>query len=721
MKGIYEQPNSALALGRISARLNAQLDLQTVLHTVCEESALAMDADMSSVRLHDPATNTLPVVAQFGIDQELSDQRANSSAQVFEALMNNQNGTVLVIPDVQKTDMHVDSDFYKRLNIRSMMIAGMWRYNELIGILTIANTDQPHNYSKDEELLLANIAEQSAQAISNANLYETAQRRAQELQLLDKVRVAVVRELDLDAIIRTVGEATAQAFGYNLVCTYKVDGDELDLMHQVGWKVPLLRIPIGSGIMGRVARTRQPAFVQDVTRDPDLVNPAPGAVSEICVPLVDHGKTFGVLNIESDRRLTRDDFDLIKAVGEEVNIAIGRARLYEEAKNQRDFALTVMGAMGEGLAVLDADYRFTYVNATLAHMMAVEPEDWVIHKTDHELFEGVTHELAVLHRRVRNGAQYRCELRRTRPDGIILPIRVTATPRFVNDVFAGYIAVVTDLTDEARIREAAMIARDQALTAAKLRAEFIARLSHELRTPMNGILGMAELLSDSGLNPEQREMAETVYECGQSLMYLINDLLDFSKIEAGKMQLDIAHFEINSVVTALNKLFLPKMQGKGLYFKIKLDPKLPRFVLGDANRLRQILTNLIGNAIKFTEEGGVTLRITPIEGETLTPVNGVKPYYDTIPAQTTTPVWMRFEVADTGIGLSEQMRTHLFQPFTQGDMTITRRFGGTGLGLAICKNLVGLMNGDIDVKSIEGKGSTFWFTAQFGASDVDLH
>lgn len=719
MKGIYEQANTSLALGRVAARLNAQLDLQTVLQAVCEEGAQALNADMSSVRLHDPASNTLPVVAQHGIDYQLSEQRANSSSQLFEALMNSQNGPVLIIPDVQNTTMHVDSDFYKQLNIRSMMIAGMWRFNELIGTLTIANTRQPRAYSKDEQMLLANIAEQAAQAIANASLYETAQRRAQELQLLDKVRVAVVRELDLDSIIRTVGEATAQAFGYNLVCTYKIDGNEMDLVHQVGWTVPMERIPIASGIMGRVARTRQPAFVQDVSRDPDLVNPAPGAVSEICVPLVDHGHTYGVLNVESDRRLTREDFDLIKAVGEEVNIAIGRARLYEEAKKQRDFALTVMGAMGEGLAVVDENFKFTYVNPTLAHMVDVEPENWIGLKTDQELFDQDTRELEILHSRVRNGAQYRCELRRMRSDGVMLPVRITATPNFVKDVFTGYIAVVTDLTDESRIREAAMIARDQALTAAKLRAEFIARLSHELRTPMNGILGMAELLSDSGLNPEQREMAETVYECGQSLMYLINDLLDFSKIEAGKMQLDISHFEVSSVLNAVSKLLSPKTQGKSLYLKVHLDPKVPRFVIGDANRLRQILTNLVGNAIKFTEEGGITLKVSRIEGENLAP-NGNKPYYDMVPAQTTPSVWLRFEVTDTGIGLNEQMRNNLFQPFTQGDMTITRRFGGTGLGLAICKNLVGLMSGDIGVKSTEGKGATFWFTAQFGGSDVDL-
>ena len=232
----------------------------------------------------------------------------------------------------------------------------------------------------------------------------------------------------------------------------------------------------------------------------------------------------------------------------------------------------------------------------------------------------------------------------------------------------------------------------------ELRAEFIARLSHELRTPMNGILGMAELLSDSGLNPEQREMAETVYECGQSLMYLINDLLDFSKIEAGKMQLDIAHFEINSVINALNKLFLPKMQGKGLYFKIHLDPKLPRFVLGDANRLRQILTNLIGNAIKFTEEGQVTVLAT-LQADGCT---------------------VELVVEDTGIGIPECQLAHIFEAFHQVEGN-KRRHEGTGLGLTISRQLCQAMGGDLSCTSQVGRGSRFVCTLQLpAASSAEL-
>jgi PAS domain S-box-containing protein len=381
-----------------------------------------------------------------------------------------------------------------------------------------------------------------------------------------------------------------------------------------------------------------------------------------------------------------------------------------------------MNAMGEGLAVVDCNNKFTYINPTLSHMMDIKPEDWVGKKLDQELFQEDPVALSELQTKVHKGDQYRYELRHVHQNGSILPVLITATPNTLNGEFDGYIAVLTDLTEEARIREAAMIARDQALTAARLRAEFIARLSHELRTPMNGILGMAELLSESGLTPEQREMSDTVYECGQSLMYLINDLLDFSKIEAGKMQLDISHFEVVTVINAVLKLLGAKAQAKGLYVKTQIESLVPRFLIGDANRLRQILTNLVGNAIKFTEHGGVYIKVSKIEITSVHAHDLVKPaYYGAVTVSNTLPIWLRFEVIDSGIGLAEPMRKNLFQPFIQGDMSITRKYGGTGLGLAICKNLVGLMNGDIGVTSTEGKGSTFWFTAQFGSSDRHLN
>ena len=240
----------------------------------------------------------------------------------------------------------------------------------------------------------------------------------------------------------------------------------------------------------------------------------------------------------------------------------------------------------------------------------------------------------------------------------------------------------------------------QAEVATITKSEFLANMSHEIRSPMNGIVGMSGLLLDTELGHEQREYARGVHVSAKSLLDIINDILDFSKIEAGKFDLETIDFDLRTTVEDVSDVHAAKAHNKGLEFACMIYPEVPLLLKGDPGRLRQILFNLVGNAVKFTENGEVVIRVSPAE-------------------ETHTLTTIRFAVTDTGIGIPQNRMDILFKSFSQLDSSMARKYGGTGLGLAISKQLAEMLGGEISVESEEGKGSTFWFTAVFEKQPVD--
>jgi two-component system, sensor histidine kinase and response regulator len=241
---------------------------------------------------------------------------------------------------------------------------------------------------------------------------------------------------------------------------------------------------------------------------------------------------------------------------------------------------------------------------------------------------------------------------------------------------------------------------EAALVASHAKSEFLANMSHEIRTPMNGVIGMVNFLLETDLTVEQREFASTVKVSADALLFIINDILDFSKIEAGKMTLEKVSFDLRETVKSTIELLTLQAQGKGLSLTYSIKPGTCTNLLGDPTRLRQILLNLAGNAIKFTAQGKVSLEISPLH-------------------ETNDDIQLQFSVHDTGIGISEEAQKNLFQSFTQADASTTRKYGGTGLGLAISRKLVELMGGTLNVASKLGEGSIFSFTLQLPKQKVD--
>jgi PAS domain S-box-containing protein len=370
-----------------------------------------------------------------------------------------------------------------------------------------------------------------------------------------------------------------------------------------------------------------------------------------------------------------------------------RKHIEGELQRERDFALQVMNTIGQGLTVTDHEERIIYVNPAFANMIGYTPEqltgrsprDLVI-ADDQAMIDGV-----VTLRR--SGVTSTYETRLKRADGQETVVLVTGAPRIEQNQYVGTVAVITDLTERKQVEQAMQQARDQALETVRLKSEFLAIMSHEIRTPMNGILGMAELLLDTPLKSDQREYAEIVLGEANALLTIINDILDFSKIEAGKMILESTEFVISDIIERIVEFMNPHRKGKPVIIKSHLAPDVPFILRGDPIRLRQVLINLVSNAIKFTNEGEILLSAV-------------------VERATANHIILRLSVKDTGIGMSEAACKYLFQPFTQADGSITRKYGGTGLGLAISKRLVEMMGGEIGVQSQEGRGTTFWFTTR---------
>jgi len=297
-----------------------------------------------------------------------------------------------------------------------------------------------------------------------------------------------------------------------------------------------------------------------------------------------------------------------------------------------------------------------------------------------------------MHKTVLTGNIWHDEVRNRSKDGKYYWVDTTIVPNYdTNKQVNGFTSIRTEITQQKENMKNLAIAKELAEVASVSKADFLANMSHEIRTPMNGVIGMTNLLLDSELNQEQNKLANTVKSSAVGLLGIINDILDFSKVEAGKLELELIPFNLGQMIEDVGTTLSFQSQRKGLQLICPANPIIQHWVKADPGRVRQVLTNLIANAIKFTEHGEVAVYVSIIE-------------------QTDEKKTIRFEVKDTGIGINQSQQEQLFDKFSQADSSTTRKYGGTGLGLSICKKLVELMGGEIGIDSEIGQGSVFWFT-----------
>jgi PAS domain S-box-containing protein len=438
----------------------------------------------------------------------------------------------------------------------------------------------------------------------------------------------------------------------------------------------------------------------------------------MAIPMVSGGETIGAVTVA--RRKGQPPFTkteagraliLVPPLAGAVRISSLSDQLRRVNKAAEDETVRLSNSLrlllesaGEAIYGIDSEGRCTFMNAAAAKALGVDRTE-AIGQVTHPIFhhtraDGTTYqaEEGPIYSVLRGGGSCRVETETmSRLDGTAFAAEYSAFPMVEGDAVTGAVITFNDITDRKRIEADLAAAHVQAMEGSRLKSEFLANMSHEIRTPMNGIIGMTALLLTTSLDAEQNEYAEAISQSAETLLILINDILDFSKIEAGKVDIESIDCDLRHVVEDVAELVAGRAAEKGLELTAVVDLQPSGMVLSDPVRIRQVLVNILENAIKFTDTGEVTLRVHTVHEQA-------------------DSIVVRFEVTDTGIGIDPKHLGRLFERFSQADSSTTRRFGGTGLGLAICKQLVELMGGEIGVNSEEGKGSTFWFVLTFPKS-----
>jgi PAS domain S-box-containing protein len=380
----------------------------------------------------------------------------------------------------------------------------------------------------------------------------------------------------------------------------------------------------------------------------------------------------------------------------------------KENSNQKRFSdfsrnELILNSAGEGICCIDLDGKISFANPAAIEILGWGDESFVGFSYYHVFFcfsEDHIDELACtpIQFALLDGesSQVSSETFYQKNNAPIL-VEYICVPLKTNNETIGAVVTFQDINERVDIESAVAEARDSALESARTKMAFLANMSHEIRTPLNGIIGMSSLLADTKLLPEQLHYTNVIKESAEFLLGIVNEILDFSKIEAGKLELETTPFNLREFLDGVITFFKPEAQKKGLSLDLEIIENANFDIIGDSNRLRQVFNNLISNAIKFTENGGIILEVN------------IENRFDSI--------FAKFRVVDSGIGISENRREYLFEPFIQADVSTTRKYGGTGLGLAISKQIVSMMSGEIGLETETITGSAFWFSVSFSLAE----
>jgi PAS domain S-box-containing protein len=538
----------------------------------------------------------------------------------------------------------------------------------------------------------------------------TERKRAEaERQVISDIVHGVTTTTNLDELLDLAWRSIGKLL-YSENCFVALHDPATDLMHFEFWidkfdSVPSPQ-PVGKGLSrsSYVLRTGQPLLLTKELKarmyeQGELQLIGSDSPSWLGVPLRTPERTIGILAVqhyEKECAYSQRDLEFLAAVGDQIALAIERKRSEEKLKRSQARLAEAQQVARVGSWEWDVTTRKLSWSDEEFRLFGFSPAEFeptyehyrsCVSAERHETVEGVGVGLT-------DKMSIGSDTRVVWPDGQvrILHNRENTLADDTGKIIRLF-GTSQDVTELRQKENELLLAKSVAEAATLTKSEFLANMSHEIRTPMNGVIGMTGLLLDTDLNAEQRGFAETIQSSGESLLTVINDILDFSKIEAGKLAFEELDFDLHDAVHGSLEMLAQRAESKGLELACLLESNVPVHLRGDPGRLRQVLINFVGNAIKFTERGEVVVRIS-------------------LESETEADVFLRFEIKDTGIGIPVEAQARLFQAFSQADGSTTRKYGGTGLGLVISKQLIERMHGTVGVASVPGQGSVFSFTAR---------
>lgn len=726
------------AVQEVGARISTILDLDAVLQEVVELTRSRFELYHAHVYLIDESGDYLTLAAGAGTPGRVMKEHGhripvNHPNSIVARVTRTKQGSY--VNDVSKSRDFLPNPLLPRTRSESAapMIAG----GELIGVLDI-QSDKVDRFNEIDVLTTTALAQQIAIAVQNARAFsqllqtqadlteslvargraeEQLRRRASELETVAMVGAAASTILDLDELLSTVVELTKTNFDLYHAHIYLFDdkreflnlaagaGEPGEIMKTRGHKI---RADHPHSLVARAARTSQGVVSNDVTQDTDfLPNPLlPQTRSEMSLPMIVGDETIGVLDIQSVvvNRFTDDDILVQTTLASQIVVAVQNARALQQIL-LRERAIENSTS---GLTIADArrpDMPLVYINPAFEQITGYSIEE-ALGKNCRFLQSDDRDQEAIQEIRaaIREGRNCTVTLRNYRKDGRLFWNELRLSPiHNAAGVVTHFVGVQTDITERKEIETQRELMLEQAeeqvarerLSAERLRevdrlkSQFLANMSHELRTPLNSIIGYSEILldgDDGELSDEAAEDIGTIYQSGRHLLSIINEILDLAKIEAGQMSIDRRSVDLPDIVSEVVQTAQVLVKDKPVVLRITPEAEICP-VLGDPVRLRQIFTNLISNAVKFTEKGNVTIAYGMADAHSV-----------------------YVKVSDTGIGMKETDVPIIFQQFRQVDGSATRRAGGTGLGLTITKHLVDMHGGSIEVESEIGVGSVFRFT-----------